>query len=102
MGCNEFLPANEVSGDLLVEYLAKVAGGESVRIADTSAHTGLNAYAMYIEADTVFSVIKAGGTDVKASKGLTGTVVTGGLHTFNDVAISDLTLTSGSVILYSL
>ena len=92
MGCKEYLPAEVLLG--------RIAGGESLRIADTSAHTGLNVFAIYIEADTVFNVITAGGVSVKVTKGLTGTVLAGGLHTFNEEPVTAITLTSGSIIVY--
>lgn len=89
--------------------LERMAGNNaSLLIADTDARTGLNATAIYVREDTIISVMtgtdesRTAGTDFKTSLGLSGKTLKA--NDFFCVGMGDyineITLTSGSVIVY--
>lgn len=92
--CKDYVPADEYSA----ARLAEIAGVDFLRISDTSAHTDLDCYSLYVEADTVFDTVIVGGVDVKTSKGMTGTVAAGVLFGFGKEACTSIKLTSGVVV----
>ena len=92
--CIDYVPADELSA----ARLAEIAGIDFLRISDTSLHSDLDCYSLYVEADTVFDTVTVDGVNVKTSKGMTGTVAAGVLFGFGKEACTSIKLTSGVVV----
>jgi hypothetical protein len=86
--------------------LRKVVGnGSKNLVASVSSYTGLGAYSFIVQEDTAISLLKVNGTDVTSDYGLGGSVtVKGGAYFVvpEGSVITDITVDSGSVIIYNL
>ncbi len=72
-------------------------------LTGTGAHTSLTGYAFIAQEDTVISVFTVGVTDSLTAYGLSGTTLKAGGYIVvpTGSAITAITMTSGSVIIYN-
>ncbi len=81
----------------------KLLGGRGCKVLGVAAHTSLTGYAFIAQEDTVVTVFTVGTTDSLAAYGLSGTTLKAGAYIVvpSGEAITAITLTSGSVIVYN-
>lgn len=81
----------------------KLIGGRGCKVLGVAAHTSLTGYAFIAQEDTVVTVFTVGTTDSLAAYGLSGTTLKAGAYIVvpSGEAITAITLTSGSVIVYN-
>lgn len=72
-------------------------------LTGTGAHTSLKGYAIIAQEDTAFSTFEVDGVDALATFGLTGATVKAGAYIVvpSGDAITAITMTAGSVIIYN-
>jgi hydrogenase maturation factor len=72
-------------------------------LTGTGAHTSLTGYAIIAQEDTVFTTFEVDGVDALATFGLTGATVKAGAYIVvpSGDAITAITMSSGSVIIYN-
>ena len=72
-------------------------------LTGTGAHTSLTGYAFIAQEDTVLTTFEVDGVDALATFGLTGTTVKAGAYIVvpSGDAITAITMSSGSVIIYN-
>lgn len=92
-----------------VESLSKlrkvVGNGCKNLVASVSSYTGLAAYSFIVQEDTVISLLNVNGADVTSDYGLGGavTVKAGAYFVVPEgSSITDITVDSGSIIIYNL
>jgi len=92
-----------------VESLSKlrkvVGNGCKNLVASVSSYSGLAAYSLIVQEDTAISLLKVNGVDVTSDYGLGDAVtVKGGAYFVvpEGSSITDITIDSGSVIIYNL
>lgn len=86
----------------MTNSLNRISGqGGFKMIADTAENTGV-IEAIVVNADAVFAALEMDGVSVLSAKGLSGVTVKQGMFLVPnpDTAITKVTLTSGSVIVY--
>ena len=86
-----------------MQYQQKIIGSKGSKVlTGTAAITSLNAYALIVQEDTVFTVFNVNGVVSLADYGLTGTTCKAGAYITvpETSAITDITMTSGSVVIY--
>jgi len=84
--------------------LRKVVGNGS-KLLGAAAHSSLTGYSFIVQEDTEITVMQVNGTDVTSDYGLgVGVTLKGGAYIVipEGSAITDITITSGSVIIYNL
>jgi hypothetical protein len=81
----------------------KLLGGRGCKVLGVAAHSSLTGYAFIAQEDTVVTVFTVGSTDSLTAYGLSGTTLKAGAYVVvpNGEAITAITLTSGSVIVYN-
>ena len=81
----------------------KLLGGRGCKVLGIAAHTSLTGYAFIAQEDTTITVFTVGTTDSLAAYGLSGTTLKAGAYiaTPSGEAITAITLTGGSVIIYN-
>ncbi len=85
-----------------MQYQQKMIGSRGCKVLGAAAHTSLNGYAFVAQEDTVVTVFTVGTTDSLASYGLSNPLKAGAYIPVADgEAITAITLTSGSVIIYN-
>ena len=72
-------------------------------LTGTGAHTSLTGYAIIFQEDTVITTFEVDGVDALADFGLTGATVKAGAYIVvpSGDAITAITMSSGSVIIYN-
>ena len=72
-------------------------------LTGTGAYTSLKGYAIIAQEDTAFSTFEVDGVDALATFGLTGATVKAGAYIVvpSGDAITAITMTAGSVIIYN-
>jgi len=72
-------------------------------LTGTGAHTSLTGYAIIAQEDTVFTTFEVDGVDALATFGLTGATVKAGAYIVvpSGDAITAITMSSGSVVIYN-
>jgi len=77
-------------------------GGRGCKVLGATAHTNLKGYAFVAQEDTVVTVFTVGSTDSLAAYGLSTALKAGAYIVVpSGEAITAITLTSGSVIIYN-
>ena len=86
------------------ELEKKVTGSNGSKILEAGGHTSLNAYSFIVQEDTVFTVFKVNGVDSLSAYGISGYTLKAGAYVSvpKSTAITDITVDSGSVIIYNL
>jgi len=82
----------------------KIIGARGSKVlTGTGAHASLTAYAFIAQEDTVLTLFTVGTTDSLAAYGLTGTTLKAGAYIVvpTGSAITAITMSSGSVIIYN-
>lgn len=72
-------------------------------LTGTGAHTSLTGYAIIVQEDTVITTFEVDGVDNLAAFGLSGTTLKAGAYIVvpSGDAITAITMSSGSVIIYN-
>lgn len=72
-------------------------------LTGTGAHTSLTGYAIIVQEDTVITTFEVDGSDSLAAYGLSGTTLKAGAYIVvpSGDAITAITMSSGSVIIYN-
>lgn len=72
-------------------------------LTGTGAHTSLKGYAIIVQEDTVITTFEVDGADALAAFGLSGTNLKAGAYIVvpSGDAITAITMSSGSVIIYN-
>ena len=82
----------------------KLIGSRGSKVlTGTGDHQNLKGYSIIVQEDTVISLFKVDGVDVTGNYGLSGTALKAGAYIVvptNDI-ITDITMSSGSVIIYN-
>tara|TARA_R110001606_G_C15252436_1_gene637520 strand:- start:785 stop:1045 length:261 start_codon:yes stop_codon:yes gene_type:complete len=80
----------------------KLLGGRGCKVLGIAAHASLKGYAFIAQEDTVVTVFTVGSTDSLAAYGLSTALKAGAYIVVpSGEAITAITLTSGSVIVYN-
>ena len=80
----------------------KLLGGRGCKVLGVATHTSLKGYAFIVQEDTVVTVFTVGTTDSLAAYGLSTALKAGAYVVVpSGEAITAITLTSGSVIVYN-
>jgi len=81
----------------------KLLGGRGCKVLGIAAHISLTGYAFIAQEDTTITVFTVGTTDSLAAYGLSGTTLKAGAYIVvpSGEAITAITLTNGSVIIYN-
>jgi len=82
----------------------KVVGSNGCKVLEAGEHTSLNAYSFIVQEDTVISVFKLNGVDSMSEYGLSSYTLKAGAYVSvkKNSFITDITIDSGSVIVYNL
>jgi hypothetical protein len=80
----------------------KLLGGRGCKVLGIATHTSLKGYAFIAQEDTVVTVFTVGVTDSLAAYGLSNALKAGAYIVVpSGEAITAITLTSGSIIIYN-
>ena len=82
----------------------KLIGSRGSKVlTGTGAHTSLTGYAIIVQEDTVITTFEVDGSDALAAYGLSGTTLKAGAYIVvpSGDAITAITMSSGSVIIYN-
>jgi hypothetical protein len=80
----------------------KLLGGRGCKVLGIATHTSLKGYAFIAQEDTVVTVFTVGATDSLADYGLSTALKAGAYIVVpSGEAITAITLTSGSIIIYN-